>query len=105
MTSMATPPPRRGPRPGPRGRVADAEAREAVAEATVGLPPRRDLLIEHLHALQDRQGCLRAGYLVALADHLRVAPVEVFEVATFYHHFEVLEDAVPAPEPVRVRVC
>ena len=94
MTSMA-PPQRRGPRPGPRGRVADAEARAAVAEATAGLAARRDLLIEHLHALQDRHGCLRAGHLVALAERLRLAPVEVFEVATFYHHFDVLEDVGP----------
>jgi formate dehydrogenase len=76
-----------------------------VAAATAGLAPRRDLLIEHLHALQDRHGCLRAGHLVALAERLRLAPVEVFEVATFYHHFEVLEDAAPAPEPATLRVC
>ncbi|GAA0577936.1 NADH-ubiquinone oxidoreductase-F iron-sulfur binding region domain-containing protein [Craurococcus roseus] len=107
MDGTATPPQqqRRGPRPGPRGRVAGAEASEAVAAATEGLAPRRDLLIEHLHRLQDRHGCLRAGHLVALADRLRMAPVEVFEVATFYHHFEVVEDTAPAPEPVTVRVC
>ena len=45
------------------------------------------------------------GHLVALAELLRLAPVEVFEVASFYHHFEVLEDAAPAPPPVTIRVC
>src|SRR5690348_16199306 len=81
----------RRPRAGPRGRVAQPAARDAVLEAIGDLPLRRDLLIEHLHALQDRYRCLRAGHLVALADLLRLAPVEVFEVASFYHHFEVLE--------------
>ena len=104
-TSMA-PPQRRGPRPGPRGPGGGrGGARRRWRRRPRASPPRRDLLIEHLHALQDRHGCLRAGHLVALAEHLRLAPVEVFEVATFYHHFEVLEDAAPAPEPVTLRVC
>ena len=105
MEGTATAPRRKGPRTGPRGRVAGAEALAAVDGATARLPKRRDLLIEHLHALQDRFGCLRAGHLVALAERLRLAPVEVFEVATFYHHFEVLEDAAAAPAPVTLRVC
>ncbi|TDH63716.1 NADH-quinone oxidoreductase subunit F [Dankookia rubra] len=96
---------RRGPRTGPRGRVAGDAARAAVLAAIGALPLRRDLLIEHLHALQDRHGCLRTGHLVALADLLRLAPVEVFEVASFYHHFEVLEDAAPAPPPLTIRIC
>jgi NADH:ubiquinone oxidoreductase subunit F (NADH-binding)/NADH:ubiquinone oxidoreductase subunit E len=104
VEGTATPPKRRGPRPGPRGRTAGAAAQSAVAAAVEGLAPRRDLLIEHLHRLQDRHRCLRAGHLVALAEHLRMAPVEVFEVASFYHHFEVLEDAAPAPEPITIRV-
>src|SRR3954449_513277 len=96
---------RRGPRTGPRGRVATEAARAAVL-ATIGtLPLRRDLLIEHMHTLQDAHGCLRAGHLVALAELLRLAPVEVFEVASFYHHFEVLEDATPQPPAVTIRVC
>src|SRR5690349_15803527 len=92
--------PRRRARPGPRGRVAGTAEREAVAEAIAGLPPRRDLLIEHLHALSDRFGCLRTGHLVALAELLRLAPVEVFETASFYHHFDIVEDAAPAPAPL-----
>jgi formate dehydrogenase len=85
--------------------VAEPAAIEAVRAAVGPLPLRRDLLIEHLHALQDCHGCLRAGHLVALAGLLRLAPVEVFEVASFYHHFEVLEDAAPVPPPVTIRVC
>jgi formate dehydrogenase len=96
---------RRKPRSGPRGRPVTAEARAAVASALGGVEPRRELLIEHLHALQDRHGCLREGHLLALAEALRLAPVEVFEVATFYAHFEVLEDTAPAPAAVTVRVC
>ena len=90
--------PRRA-RPGPRGRVA-TEAALAEVRATVSGPMRRDLLIERLHDLQDRFGCLRAGHLVALAAIMRLAPVEVFEVASFYAHFDVLEDDAPAPPPV-----
>lgn len=95
----------RRPRSGPRGRVATDLARAAVTATIVGLEPRRDLLIEHLHALQDRHGCLREGHLVALAEALRIAPVEVFEVATFYHHFHVLDDGAPPPAAVTLRVC
>jgi formate dehydrogenase len=85
--------------------VATPAARAAVAAALGDLPPRRDLLIEHLHAIQDREGCLREGHLVALAEWLRLAPVEVFEVASFYAHFDILPDGAPAPAPVTIRVC
>nr|WP_255574948.1 NADH-ubiquinone oxidoreductase-F iron-sulfur binding region domain-containing protein [Caldovatus aquaticus] len=66
---------------------------------------RPDLLVEHLHAIQDREGCLRAGRLVALAELLRLAPVEVFEVASFYAHFDIVADDAPPPPPVTIRVC
>ena len=99
------PAPRRAPRTGPRGRSFTAEMRAAVVTAIAGIELRRDLLIEHLHALQDHFGCLREGHLLALAAMLRLAPVEVFEVATFYAHFYVVDDAAPEPEPVTVRVC
>ncbi|MGG5889741.1 NADH-ubiquinone oxidoreductase-F iron-sulfur binding region domain-containing protein [Falsiroseomonas sp. HC035] len=102
---MDPPTARRAPRFGPRGRSVTADMREAVATALTGMDQRRDLLIEHLHALQDHFGCLREGHLLALAAMLRLAPVEVFEVATFYAHFDVVDDAAPEPEPVTVRVC
>jgi len=97
-------------RPGqPRGRRADPAAREALA-ALIGPPPhRRDLLIEYLHRIQDAQGQLPAPLLVALAERLGLAPAEVYEVASFYHHFDVVrEDAqgrVAAPPTLTVRVC
>ncbi|MFN6954579.1 MAG: NADH-ubiquinone oxidoreductase-F iron-sulfur binding region domain-containing protein [Acetobacteraceae bacterium] len=83
---------------------ADAEATRRVLAALDGLPLRRDLLIEHLHRLQDRLGGLRRRYLAALAEVLRLAPVEVFEVASFYAHFDLLEDDAPAPTAT-IRVC
>ena len=95
----------RRPRFGPRGRTATPAAREAVAAALGTTPPQRDLLIEYLHTLQDRHGALQPDHLVALAEALHVAPVEVFEVATFYAHFDVLADGAPTPPPVTIRVC
>ena len=98
----------RAPRPGPRGRVAtpeDTAAVAAVLEAAGLARPARDLLIEQLHALQDTGGCLREGHLVALAAFHRLAPVEVFETASFYAHFEILPDDAPAPPPLTLRVC
>jgi formate dehydrogenase len=103
MTAM--PEGSRTPRTGPRGRVADDESRAAVQAAIAGMALRRDLLIEHLHAVQDRHGALRARHLVALAELHRVAPVEVFETASFYAHFDLIEDGAPAPPPVTLRVC
>lgn len=66
---------------------------------------REDLLIENLHRLQDRYGCLHARHLAALAHHMRLALVEVFEVASFYAHFDLVMDGEEAPPPLTVRVC
>ena len=88
----------------PKGRQTAPEARQRVAALCEGLAPRADLLIEHLHRLQDAEGALRHGHLAALAERLRLSQVEVFEVASFYHHFEIVDDAAPVPETV-VRVC
>jgi formate dehydrogenase len=62
-------------------------------------------LIEHLHRIQDRYGCLSAAHLVALAAEMNMAMAEVYEVATFYHHFDVVKEGDPAPPPITVRVC
>lgn len=88
----------------PKGRQVHPEARARVAALCDGLAERPDLLIEHLHRLQDAEGGLRHGHLAALAERLRLSQVEVYEVATFYDHFEVLDDDAPAPRTV-VRVC
>jgi formate dehydrogenase len=68
-------------------------------------PRRRDLLIEHLHKIQDRYGCLSAPHLVALADEMRMSMAEVYEVATFYHHFDVIKEGGAPPPAITVRVC
>ena len=93
-------------RPGrPKGRSVEPAARKRLRELLGGEPPRRDLLIEYLHRLQDADGCLKPPLLVALAEALRVAPAEIYEVATFYHHFEVLADGDAPPPALTVRVC
>ncbi len=96
---------RRGPpRHTPKGRQTSPQARERVAALCAGLAPRADLLIEHLHRLQDGEGALRHGDLAALAEMLKLSQVEVFEVASFYHHFEIVDDDAAVPATV-VRVC
>ena len=67
-------------------------------------PRRRDLLIEHLHLIQDHYGHLSAAHLAALAAEMKLALTEVYEVATFYSHFDVVKDG-PPPPAVTVRVC
>jgi formate dehydrogenase len=89
----------------PKGRRVDPKAREDVVALLGDAPRRRDLLIEHLHKIQDRFGHLSAPHLVALADEMRMAMSEVYEVATFYHHFDVVKEGETAPPTVTVRVC
>ena len=84
------------------------DAARAEVRALIGPPPaeghRRDLLIEHLHALNDHYQGLFERHLVALAAEMRLSMAEVYEVASFYHHFEVLRDDAAAPR-LTVRVC
>ncbi|HUE85864.1 MAG TPA: NAD(P)H-dependent oxidoreductase subunit E [Vicinamibacterales bacterium] len=89
----------------PKGRAVDPRAREDVVALLGEAPRRRDLLIEHLHRIQDRFGCLSAAHLVALAAEMKMAMAEVYEVATFYHHFDVVKDGEAAPPRITVRVC
>jgi formate dehydrogenase len=91
-------------RSAPKGRRVDPEARQDVLALLGDAPRRRDLLIEHLHRIQDRFGCLAARHLVALAAEMKLAMAEVYEVATFYHHFDVVKDGDPPPS-ITVRVC
>ncbi|RJP72120.1 MAG: NADH-quinone oxidoreductase subunit F [Comamonadaceae bacterium] len=97
-------PGRSRPRHTPKGRQVAPEARARIEVLCSGLAPRADLLIEHLHRLQDAEGALRHGHLAALAERLRLSQVEVFEVASFYHHFEIVDDSAAVPDTV-VRVC
>jgi formate dehydrogenase beta subunit len=96
---------RRKTRVTPRGRQVDPAALSEVQELLGDRPRRRDLLIEHLHLLQDHYRCLHARHLAALALEMKLALVEVYEVASFYAHFDIVMDDEPAPPPVTVRVC
>jgi NADH:ubiquinone oxidoreductase subunit F (NADH-binding)/NADH:ubiquinone oxidoreductase subunit E len=89
----------------PKGRPVEPAAREEVRALLGDAPLRRDLLIEFLHRIQDRYGCLHARHLVALAAELKMAMAEVYEVATFYHHFDVVKEGEAVPPAITVRVC
>jgi formate dehydrogenase len=92
-------------REAPKGRRVD-EAALADVRRLLGSESRaRDLLIEHLHKIQDRFGHLGAAHLAALAQEMRLAQTEVYEVATFYHHFDVVREGGSAPPAMTVRVC
>jgi NADH:ubiquinone oxidoreductase subunit F (NADH-binding)/NADH:ubiquinone oxidoreductase subunit E len=88
----------------PKGRQVDPVARDAVRALLENRPRQRDLLIEYLHLIQDAHGALSAAHLAALADEMRLPMAEVYEVATFYAHFDVVVDGDPPP-PVTIRVC
>ena len=92
-------------RPTPKGRAVDAAAREEIA-ALLGEAPRApEYLIENLHKVQDRFGCLPAAHLAALAEAMKLSQAEGFEVASFYHHFDIVKEGEAAPPEVTVRVC
>ena len=92
-------------RASPRGRRVSPAALDEVRALLGDAPRRRDLLIEHLHLIQDRYRCISDAHLVALAAEMKLAPTEVYEVASFYHHFDVVKDGAAAPPAVTVRVC
>jgi NADH:ubiquinone oxidoreductase subunit F (NADH-binding)/NADH:ubiquinone oxidoreductase subunit E len=89
----------------PKGRQVDDAALADVRALLGDRPRRRDLLIEHLHLIQDRYGHLSVQHLNALADEMRMAQTEVYEVATFYAHFDVVKDGDVPPPALTIRVC
>jgi formate dehydrogenase len=89
----------------PKGRAVDPQALDEVRALLGDAPRRRDLLIEFLHSIQDRHGCISAAHVVALASEMKLAMTEVYEVATFYHHFDVVKEGDGAPPAITVRVC
>src|SRR5947209_7232334 len=95
---------RKGPS-SPKGRQVDPAALAEVHALLGDRERRRDLLIEHLHLLQDQYGCLYTRHLVALAEEMKLALAEVYEVASFYAHFDIVMDDEAPPPPVTVRVC
>jgi len=92
-------------RPFPKGRAVDVLAREEIGALLGDAPRAREFLIENLHKVQDRFGHLAAAHLAALAEAMQLSQAEVFEVATFYHHFDVVKEGELAPPKLTVRVC
>ena len=89
----------------PKGRQLEDAALDEVRALLGDRPRRRDLLIEHLHLINDRYGHLSAAHLAALAHEMRLAQTEVYEVATFYAHFHVVKEGETPPPPLTIRVC
>ena len=89
----------------PKGRQVDPQALAEVQALLNGRPRQRDLLIEFLHLIQDQYGHLSARHLAALAQEMRLAQTEVYEVATFYAHFDVVLEGEQAPPEITIRVC
>ena len=89
----------------PKGRPLDPHAQAEIRALLGDAPRQRDLLIEYLHRIQDRYGHISAAHILALAEELKLARTEVYEVATFYHHFDVIKEGETPPPPVTVRVC
>ena len=96
---------RRRPRGTPKGRQLDDAAWEEVRALLGDRPRRRDLLIEFLHLIQDEHGHLAARHLRALAEELRLSMAEVWEVATFYAHFDPVKEDEAPPPALTIRVC
>jgi NADH:ubiquinone oxidoreductase subunit E len=88
-----------------KGRIVDINALLQVQSLLGNESRAKDLLIEHLHKIQDKYGHLSAPQLVALASEMKLAPAEVYEVASFYHHFDVVKENDKAPPALTVRVC
>ncbi|MBO6790244.1 MAG: NAD(P)H-dependent oxidoreductase subunit E [Dinoroseobacter sp.] len=89
----------------PKGRQLDDQAWEDVKALLGDRPRRRDLLIEYLHLIQDANGHLSSAHLRALAEEMRMSMAEVYEVATFYAHFDVVKEGETAPPSLTIRVC
>jgi len=114
MTEAATPTGKRSIHPGsgrrrgldhPKGRQVEPDALAEVQALLGDRSRERDLLIEHLHLIQDKVGCLHARHLAALAQEMRLALVEVYEVASFYAHFDIVMDGETPPPAITIRVC
>ena len=89
----------------PKGRQVDPTAAEEIELLLGDRPRRRDLLIEHLHLIQDKYHQISAAHLAALADAMKLSFAEVFETATFYAHFDVVKEGEPDIAPLTIRVC
>src|SRR6187551_3375901 len=100
-----TQPRNRKPRRTPKGRQIDPQAAGEIAALLGDRSRQRDLLIEHLHLIQDKYGHISSAHMAALAAEMKLSMTEVYEVATFYAHFDVVKEGETPPPPVTVRVC
>lgn len=96
---------RRKSRATPKGRQVDPEAHQQIVALLGEAPLQRDMLIEYLHQIQDSFGCLSAAHLAALAEVMKLSMTEVYEVATFYAHFDVVKEDETTPPALTIRVC
>jgi NADH:ubiquinone oxidoreductase subunit F (NADH-binding)/NADH:ubiquinone oxidoreductase subunit E len=88
-----------------KGRPLDEAALSEVAALLSPMEKSRDLLIEYLHRIQDEFGCLEARHLRALAEWMRISQAEIYEVASFYDHFDIVKEGEARPAPVTIRIC
>jgi NADH:ubiquinone oxidoreductase subunit F (NADH-binding)/NADH:ubiquinone oxidoreductase subunit E len=89
----------------PKGRQVDPTAAHEIEQLLGDRSRRRDLLIEHLHLIQDKYHQISAAHLAALADEMKLSFAEVFETATFYAHFDIVKEGEPDIPPLTIRVC
>ena len=88
-----------------KGRALDETALLEIKQLLGQGPRQRDMLIEYLHAIQDKYHCLHVRHLRALAEEMRLSQVEVYEVASFYDHFDIVKEGEAEPAPLTIRVC
>ena len=88
-----------------KGRLLDPVSLREIQKLLSDMPRRKDLLIEALHLIQDEYHFISAKHIVALASEMNLSHTEVYEVATFYHHFDVIKEDQTPPPPLTVRVC
>src|SRR5438045_4645610 len=89
----------------PKGRQVDPTAAHEIELLLGDRPRRRDLLIVHLHLIQDQYHQISAAHLAALADEMKLSFAEVFETATFYAHFDIVKEGEADVAPLTIRVC
>ena len=88
-----------------RGRHLESKALAEIQGLLDAGATRRDHLIEYLHLIQDKYHCISAEHIVALAEVMKLSTTEIYEVASFYHHFDVVKAPGEAPPGLTVRVC
>ena len=89
----------------PKGRQTDEVSEKEVSEVLGDLPLERSQLIEALHLIQDEFNCLSQRHLKALSELFKISQAEVFEVASFYHHFDIIKDGETITHELTIRIC